>query len=354
MPEDKSSVTKAVLLVNLGSPDSTSEGDVRVYLREFLMDSRVIDAPYLIRKLIVEAFILPKRPKESAHAYQSIWWEEGSPLIVLSQRLQKLLQEKVDAPVELAMRYGNPSIESTLQNLASAYPNLEDILLVPLYPHNDTATTETVIVEAQRVMKKDRLPQHLTILPPFYDHPDYIKALTESVRPYLEQDYDYLLLSYHGIPERHCKKTDPTKKHCLKVENCCSVPSPAHRTCYRRQVFRTSEEFAKALNLPPEKHSLSFQSRLGVDAWLKPATDEELIRLAESGVKKLLVMCPAFVADCLETLEEIGMRGKEDFLAAGGEEFEMIPCLNDHPLWTETLAKWCNDYLAGEKFEGFE
>lgn len=329
-----------ILLVNLGSPDSTSVKDVRKYLGQFLMDERVIDAPYLIRKMIVSLFILPFRPKNSAHAYKEIWWEEGSPLIVLSRRLEKMLQDRIDTPVELAMRYGNPSIEYGIKQLLEK--GVKEIFLFPLYPHYAMATYETVVVEVERVLKKLKTNIELTIQPPFFDDAEYIQALVESTRAFLKDDYDYLLFSYHGVPERHCKKTDPTGKHCLTVENCCEVASEAHAVCYRHQVLKTTEAFVKAAGIPAEKHSVAFQSRLGVDAWLGPATDAELKRLGQEGVKKLLVMCPAFVSDCLETLEEIGLRGKETFQEAGGGEFHLIPCLNDHPAWVDVIEKYCS------------
>ncbi len=332
---------RGVLLVNLGSPDSPSVPDVRRYLRQFLMDPRVIDAPYPIRKMIVELFILPFRPKNSAHAYRQIWWQEGSPLLVLSRNVQRLLQEKIDHPVELGMRYGNPSIEAGIRRLLEHSPEVEEIYLFPMYPHYAMATYETVVVEAKQVLQKLNAPVKLSIQPPFYDDPDYIRALVESTRRFLNREYDHLLFSYHGVPVRHCKKADPTGKHCFRVENCCQVPSPAHATCYRHQVLRTTEAFVQAAGIPRGKYSVAFQSRLGIDEWLQPFTDREIERLAKSGVKKLLVMCPAFVADCLETLEEIGIRGKEIFLENGGEEFHLIPCLNDHSAWIDTLAKFC-------------
>lgn len=341
MPQLTASDRRGILLVNLGSPDSTSVKDVRRYLRQFLMDGRVIDAPYPLRKMIVELFILPFRPASSAHAYQQIWWDEGSPLIVLSRRLESYLKKHLSAPVALGMRYGNPSIESAIRQLLQTGRGIEEVHLLPLYPHYAMATVETVVVEVQRVLKKLAAPLRLTVRPPFYADPGYINALVESARPYLEAPYDHLLFSYHGIPERHCRKADPTGRHCLTEPDCCQVPSPAHATCYRHQVYRTTGEFVRKAGVASDKYSLSFQSRLGVDSWLKPFTAEELKRLGEKGIKKLIVMCPAFVSDCLETLEEIGLRGKETFLAAGGEEFRLIPCLNDHPLWMELLASWC-------------
>ena len=341
MSDHQPALKRAVLLVNLGSPDSTATSDVRKYLREFLMDARVLDAPYLIRKFIVEVCILPFRPEKSAHAYRKIWWEEGSPLIEISRRLHTGVQEQLDMPVELAMRYGNPSIESRIRDLIDQEKDLDEIYLIPLYPHYAMASFETAVVEVQRALKKLQSAIRLTVHPPFYDASNYIQVLVESARPYLEQDFDLLLFSYHGMPERHCRKTDPTGNHCLQVDDCCRVPSVAHETCYRHQVFRTTEEFVRAVGIPEEKYAISFQSRLGVDSWLKPSTTEEIIRLAEAGVKKMLVICPAFVSDCLETLEEIGLRERAAFLDAGGESLQLIPCLNDHPDWVKVLARWC-------------
>ncbi|MGD9900248.1 MAG: ferrochelatase [Calditrichaceae bacterium] len=327
---------RAVLLVNLGSPASPSVKDVRKYLNEFLMDKRVLDAPYPIRRMIVSGFILPFRPKKSAEAYSQIWWEDGSPLIVISKKVQRLLRERMEMPVGLAMSYGNPSIKETLQDLIVS-KKAEEILLIPLYPHYAMSTYETVVAAVKKHLARMNPAVSLKIVPPFYKESHYIDALAASAESHLKWDYDHLLFSYHGLPERHLKKTDPTGNHCLVNENCCSVPSPAHDTCYRAQVFKTTEELVKKSGIPLNKYSVSFQSRLGRDAWLGPFTSEEIVRLANEGVKKLLVICPAFVSDCLETLEEIGLRGKEAFLEAGGEEFRVIPCLNDHPKWIDAL-----------------
>ena len=333
---------RGILLVNLGSPDSYSIPDVRDYLYDFLMDSRVLDIPYPLRWFVVRCCILPFRPKSSAHAYQSIWWPEGSPLIVISRRVQEKVQQRLNEPVELGMRYGRPSIEDAVLNLMKrSKEKISKILLAPLYPHYAMATYETVVVETKRVLKKLDLHVDLSILPPFYDHPLYLQALVESARPYLEQPYDHLLFSYHGLPVRQLKKTDPTGRHCMRRPDCCEVASPAHSVCYRHQVFQTTRLFARALNIPEEKYSIAFQSRLGIDKWVQPFTNEVLQQLPQQGVKRLLVICPAFVADCLETLEEIGIRGRETFLQAGGESFTLIPCLNDHPLWIDALVHWC-------------
>ncbi|MEM7161122.1 MAG: ferrochelatase [Bacteroidota bacterium] len=333
---------RGVLLVNLGSPESPSTKDVRVYLREFLMDERVIDVPYLLRKFLIECIILPTRPKKSAEAYRSIWWDEGSPLIVLSERLKARLQPKVQSDIELGMRYGKMSIESGIDKLVKRNPGIETIHLVPLYPHYAMSSYETVVVKAEEIMAEKYPELRLETLAPFYKDESYISALSKSIEKHLEADYDHILFSYHGIPERHVKKSDVTGEHCLKCENCCEVKSEAHANCYRHQVFETTKAVAKQLHLDPDKFSVSFQSRLGKDPWLRPFTDKEIIRFAEEGKKKLVIVCPAFVSDCLETIEEIGMEAKHEFLEAGGEQFTLVPCLNTDEQWVDTLANWCN------------
>lgn len=331
---------RGILLVNLGSPDSPSVPDVRRYLHQFLMDPRVIDTVYPLRKFIVTCTILPFRPKNSAEAYETIWWKEGSPLVVISRRVQKLLGEKIGEPIALGMRYGNPSIESALRELLGQ--NINEIFLAPLYPHYAMSSYETVVVEVKDKMRKLGCTLPLSILPPFYDNPLYIDALVESAREYLAKDYDHLLFSYHGLPERHLRKSDPTGSHCLvNPDTCCWTDSPAHATCYRAQVYRTTEAFVKKAGIPKEKYSVSFQSRLGRDPWVRPYTDIEIENFAKNGVKRMLVICPAFVSDCLETLEEIGIRARESFIAAGGEDLQQIPCMNDHPAWIEALAQLC-------------
>ena len=336
-------VKKAVVLINLGTPKSTSIPDVKEYLDEFLMDEYVIDVPYLLRALIVKGFILRKRPAQSAEAYESIWWDEGSPLMVISDHLTQKVDKKVDVPVVLAMRYGQPSIKSVFEELKANYSDLEEVLCVPLYPQYAMATTKTVEEEVKRVTSKwsDVV---VSFKSPFYNDEDYIKAQSEVIKPYLN-NYDHILFSYHGLPERHLKKTDPTGKHCLKVENCCSVNSEAHTVCYRHQVYEATNAVVEKLSIPNEKYTISFQSRLGQDKWIKPFTEETLAALGQKGIKRLLVSCPAFVADCIETLEEIGMRGKEVFIKNGGESFEMIPCINDSELWVNTVVKWVDDFI---------
>lgn len=335
-------MSKAVLLVNLGSPDSPSVPDVRKYLREFLMDGRVIDAPYPIRFGIVHFAILPSRPKESAKAYQSIWTEKGSPLMVTSRNLQRKVQEQVTIPVELAMRYQNPSIPDVIARLCDA--GVDHLLLIPLFPHFAMSSYETAVVRVQEVAQQTAPWLKIEVLPPYYNDPGYIQALVASAQPFLGGDFDHLLFSYHGVPERHLRKSDPTGCHCLQTPNCCEVPSPAHARCYRAQCFQTTKLFVEKSGVPKSKYSVAFQSRLGRDPWLSPYTDAELERLAKAGIKKLLVICPAFVADCLETIEEIGERGRETFLHHGGTELTLIPCLNEHPQWIAALK---------EKIDGF-
>lgn len=329
---------RGILIVNLGSPDSPSVPDVRRYLNQFLMDPRVIDSPWIVRRFVVSAFILPTRPRKVAAAYQSVWTPEGSPLVAISRKVETLLKEKVDSPLALGMTYGNPSIEAALRELLNA--KVDEIFLIPMFPHYAMATFEAVVVGVEDTLKKLSPDVRLSTKAPFYDEAEYIDALVAGSKPYLDKGYDHLLFSYHGLPERHLRKSDPTKSHCLMSSGCCQTPSEAHKTCYRHQVLVTTEEFVKRAGIPREKYSVSYQSRLGRDPWLQPYTDDTLKQLAESGVKKLLVMCPSFVADCLETLEEIGDEGKEEFLKHGGKEFEMIPCLNDHPQWIDVLAKW--------------
>ncbi len=334
---------RAVLLTNLGSPDSTSVADVRKYLDQFLMDPYVIQLPWLLRRLIVGLFVLPTRPKASAHAYQSIWWEEGSPLVVLSQRLLEAVRRKTDVPVAVAMRYGSPSIESQFLQLARQ-DGIEEILLIPLYPHYADSTIKTTVEEARSVIARHGLKVKLTVLQPFYEEPDYIDALVASTAPWLSAEFDHILFSYHGLPESHLTKADPTGSHCLKRDDCCQVASPSHATCYRFQVLKTTQRFVEKAGLRPDQYSVAFQSRLGRAKWLEPSTVDTLEKLARNGVKKLLVMCPAFVTDCLETLEEIELQGAEQFRQAGGESLTLIPCLNDHEQWVSVISRWCEEY----------
>jgi ferrochelatase len=315
---------------------------VRRYLNEFLMDGRVMDTPWLLRRFIV-GMILINRPKQAAEAYKKIWLPEGSPLIVTSRKVQAKLQERVTVPVELAMRYQHPSIESALRRLAEQ--KTDETFLVPLFPHYAMSSYETAVVRVRKVARKIAPDMKVAVQPPYGDAPDYIAALAASAANHLAAGCDHLLFSFHGLPERHLRKSDPTGGHCLTVPNCCETGSPAHATCYRAQCFKTVAAFVVKAGVPVNRYSISFQSRLGRDPWLKPYTDFELAGLPKRGVKKLLVICPAFVSDCLETLEEIGIRGRRTFLEAGGKEFAQSPCLNEHPLWMAALEKMVRRFL---------
>ena len=342
---------KGVLLVNLGSPDGPTAKEVKPYLDEFLMDERVIDVPNWLRNLLVRGIILQTRPKKSAKAYAKIWWKEGSPLIVISERFASKVQQQTDLPVALGMRYGSMSIKNALKELKDK--GVSEILLVPLYPHYAMSSYETVVVKTMQEQQVHFPDIKITTLPVFYKNPDYIKVLSERILKGLKNfDYDHILFSYHGIPERHIRKSDPTKFHCKIDGSCCQINSVAHNTCYRHQCYDTTELVKAELNLDEDKVSTSFQSRLAGDPWLKPYTDFEFERLAKAGVKKLAVITPAFVSDCLETLEEIAMEGKEQFMEAGGEDYIHIPCLNESDSWVTLMAEWINNWHKNETLPG--
>ena len=327
-----------ILLINLGTPDSTSTPDVRRYLREFLNDPRVIDIHPIARWVLLNLVILPFRPAKSAEAYRTIWTDKGSPLLIYGQELQNSLQEKMGDSVSvlLAMRYGQPSIEEGLQNLVKQ--DVSKILVFPMFPQYSSAANGSAIEKVYEVASKMWNVPPIQVLDTFYDDPGFIEAFRQVAQPVLD-DFkpDFTLLSYHGLPERHVIKSDATKQHCLKSETCCDSISTVNRYCYRAHCYATSRALAAALNLSEDKYSVSFQSRLGPTAWIKPYTDKVLPELAEKGVKRLAVMCPAFVADCLETLEEIEIRAAEDWHSLGGEALRLVPSLNVHPAWVEAL-----------------
>ncbi|MBT4915907.1 MAG: ferrochelatase [Formosa sp.] len=336
---------KGVLLVNLGSPDSPTPKDVKKYLGEFLMDERVIDVPKWARTLLVKGIILNTRPKVSAKAYSKIWWEEGSPLIVLSERLENKLNKEVEVPTALAMRYGSMTIKKGLQNLVDQ--GVDEVLIIPLYPQFAMATTETIL-ELSKELRDQFFPNlNLSNLPPFYNDTDYIKVLSSKIKASLDgKTYEHLLFSYHGIPERHIRKSDITKSHCKIDKSCCITPSEAHKYCYKHQCLEVTRLVGKELGLEESTYSTSFQSRLGFDPWLRPYTDRTIERLGKEGTKSMAIATPAFVSDCLETLEEIAMEGEEIFHEVGGKNFTTIPCLNDDPAWVSLLAKWIKEWTS--------
>jgi protoporphyrin/coproporphyrin ferrochelatase len=326
---------QGVLLVNLGSPASPSSPDVRRYLREFLMDPRVIDLPYPARFALVNGIIAPFRAGRSSEAYSKIWTEAGSPLVSISRRLAAQLEHQLGMRVGIAMRYGQPAIAGVLEKLS--LDGVRQLVVIPLFPHYAMSSYESAVLKVRQAAAEITPWMSLTVVPPYFDDPDYVQALVAASGPYLSPDA-HVLFSFHGVPERHIRKTDPSGCHCLQVPGCCETPSPARETCYRSQCLATLKAFASRAGLLPGTYSFSFQSRLGRDRWLAPATQDQLVHLARSGVRKLAVICPAFTVDCLETIEEIGIRGKEIFMAEGGAEFHLVPCLNDHPVWVKTLA----------------
>ena len=336
---------RAVLLINLGSPDSTSVPDVRRYLREFLGDERVLDMPAALRWLLLEGIILRIRSKKSAHAYGQVWTAEGSPLLVIARSIRQKLGEALGSqlPVYLAMRYGNPSVGSVVAQMGA--DGIEDVLLFPQYPHYAMSSWETVVVKV--LAEAGRVPGlRIATVQPFFADPDYIEALHTASATHLAQPHDHLLYSYHGLPARHMRKADSSRAHCLIAPDCCITASPAHATCYRAQCLATTRALTARAGIAAARHSVSFQSRLAGEPWLQPYTDHELARLPAAGVKRLLVICPAFTSDCLETLEEIQQQGRDTFLGAGGESFTQIPCLNDHPAYVDFLARRADRWLT--------
>ena len=334
---------KGVLLVNLGSPESPEPKDVKKYLGEFLMDERVIDVPLWARTLLVKGIILNTRPKQSAKAYKKIWWEDGSPLIVLSERLQEAVQKHTELPIALAMRYGSMTIKKGLQELVDK--GVEEVFIIPLYPQFAMATTETILVLAEEVRQANFPNLKIDSLPAFYNKPEYIKVLAESVKGHLQgKDYEHLLFSYHGVPERHIRKSDITKSHCKIDGSCCETASKAHEFCYRHQCKEVTRLVGEYLGLEDNSYSTSFQSRLGFDPWLQPYTDRTIERLGKKGIKSMAIVTPAFVSDCLETLEEIAMEGEEIFHELGGKDFTTVPCLNTDASWVKLLSDWINQW----------
>jgi ferrochelatase len=333
-----------VLLLNLGSPEAPTAAAVRPYLREFLSDPRVIDIPAPLRWLLLNVFILPFRPRKSAEAYAKVWTPEGSPLLVHSRAFADKLSAELGPGyrVALAMRYGNPSIPSVLAGLLRE--PLKEIILVPLYPQYASSSTGTALEAALRALSLQWNVPSVRIVPPFFDRPEYLDAMGENAAPRLDAFRpDHVLFSYHGLPERHIRKSEYSGAHadlCLAQANgCCADHGIVNPFCYRSQSFATTRALASRLGLDPARTSTAFQSRLGRTPWIKPYTDEVLVTLARSGVRRLAVFSPSFVADCLETLEEMQIRGRESFLAAGGEDLMLIPALNANAAWARGMAE---------------
>ncbi len=329
---------RAVILMNLGSPDTTKVSDVRRYLNEFLMDERVIDSPWLVRTLLVKGIITPFRAPKSAEAYASIWTDNGSPLVHITELLQAEVAKKIESPVVIAMRYGNPTMKHAYEQVLKQMPDVEEVILLPLYPHYAMSSYETAVEHARTVHSEQQYKFAIKFVNAFYNHPAYINALATSMKEYVAGNDTHILFSYHSIPERHIFKSDVTGCHCLKVADCCNVPSKAHAECYRHQCYQTTALVAKALGLPEERYSVAFQSKLGRSAWLTPATTARMEQMPKEGIKDLIVVCPSFVSDCLETLEEIAIRERENFEEAGGQNYKYIPCLNTDKLWVDAVV----------------
>ena len=339
----KTSGSIGVLLVNLGTPEAPATAEVRAYLREFLSDPRVIDINPLGRWLLLNVFILPFRPAKSAAAYRSVWMPGGSPLLVHSRAfadgVQTSLNEKAPGRfvVRLAMRYGQPSIPSVLEELLKQ--DLERLIILPLFPQYSSAATGSALERVMKAVAESWNVPAIDSFDSFYDAPAFIDGFRDVARPVLDAFApDHILFSYHGLPERQVKKSDTTGTHCLASANCCDSICPANRSCYRAHCVATTNAIVSALSLAPGTFSYSFQSRLGRTPWIKPYTDLVLPELAQKGIKRLAVFSPAFVADCLETVEEIGIRAKEQWQALGGEELVLIPSLNAHPTWVNGVA----------------
>lgn len=341
-------LSKAILFMNLGSPDSFQVKDVKKYLTEFLLDERVIDISQPFRSILVQGLIVPFRTKGSAAKYETIWTKNGSPLVHTTSLVTAAVEKYTNIPSAYSMRYGQPTTKNKLDELQNMFPQLDELIVFPLYPHYAMSSYETAVEDVKDAFQTSNYSFSLNIVQPFYNHPAYTSALAESFKPYLIDDYDHLLFSYHGIPERHVKRTDPTKQHCLFQKDCCSVASVAHDFCYRHQVFDTTEIVAGRLELPKNKYSVAFQSRLG-PKWLLPNTADILKQLPAKGIKKLVIACPAFVSDCLETLEEIEMEGRETFMEAGGTSYKVIPCLNTSQSWINSIAEIIKDTEKNNK-----
>ncbi len=331
-----------VLLVNLGTPDSARFGAVRRYLNEFLTDGRVIDLPWLSRQLLVRGVIVPRRFMNSTRLYQQVWTDRGSPLLLHSQETRDQLQQALgeEFHVVLGMRYQNPSLSSALEELRDAYVN--QLIVLPLFPQYASATTGSVHAKVMETIKDWMVIPHLTFVNNYCTDAGFINAFAEVGRSYAPHEYDHVLFSYHGLPERHLTKADSSGQLCLKQKNCCASWNNQNRYCYRAQCYATTRALAEALDL--KEYSICFQSRLGNDPWTQPYTEETIRQCAEKGMKHLLVFAPSFTCDCLETILEIGKEYAEVFKHAGGEELTLVRSLNTHPAWIDALKNLVQQY----------
>lgn len=328
---------KGVLLVNLGTPDEPTRGAVYRYLKQFLLDPRVIDIGTIPRNLLVRGIIAPFRSKSASELYKELWTEEGSPLKLYGYKLKELLQQSMgeDYRVELAMRYQSPSIEYGLNVLLDE--GVSELIVVPLFPHYASASTGSVYEEVMRILMQEQAIPKLRFVNSYYEHTEFIASILERAKEHDLKEYDHVLFSYHGLPVRQLVKADRSKSHCQKIANCCEVLTDNNQHCYSAQCHATTRALVSALNLKEEQYTTCFQSRLGKDPWVQPYTSDILEERAKVGDKKLLVFCPAFVADCLETTIEVSVEYKEEFEELGGEHVQLVDSLNDHPRWVEGL-----------------
>lgn len=328
---------KGVLLVNLGTPDAPTRGAVYRYLQQFLLDPRVIDYPWLPRNLLVRGIIAPFRSGSSAKLYKQLWTPEGSPLKVYGERVAQGVQEILgeEYVVELAMRYQQPSIDSALERLIRQ--QVSEITVFPMFPQYASATTGSVHAEVMRLLgQKDSIPE-IRMINSYYDYQPMIDIFADNARQFDLDSYDHILFSYHGLPQRQLRKADDFG-HCLQSPNCCRTIGPINQFCYSAQCHATTRAIADRLSLTPEQYTTTFQSRLGPEAWVQPYTSTVIEQQAEQGAKRLLVFSPAFVADCLETIIEIGHEYQEEFEELGGEKVDLVPSLNDDPRWIQAIT----------------
>ncbi|SDE55554.1 ferrochelatase [Mucilaginibacter pineti] len=331
---------KGVLLVNLGTPDSPSTADVRTYLNEFLMDPRVIDVNPVLRTLLVRGIIVPFRAPKSAKLYREIWSETtGSPLMHYSILQHEALKQRLgdEYMVELAMRYQNPTIESALNRLKDAL--VDEIQVIALFPQYASASTGSVYDKVMELILQWPTKPNISFVNSFHDNELMIATFAENGRKYNPESFDHVLFSFHGLPQRQLIKADHTHKHCLKVNDCCQTLTDTNKFCYSAQSHHTAKLIAEKLNIPKEKYTICFQSRLGNDPWVQPYTSEIVAKLAGEGKKSLLVFCPAFVADCLETVYEVTTEYGDEFKALGGDRVQLVESLNDSPTWIDALEK---------------
>ncbi len=319
-----------ILLLNTGTPSSCKPSDVRKYLKEFLMDGRVLDMPFWIREILVKWLIVPFRNKKSARAYAKIWTSDGSPLLMHSNELTKKIQEALNVKVALGLSYAKPSIQTALDELKGCL----NIIVVPLFPQYASATSGSVIQEVMRCLSSWQVIPELSIQGPFANHERFLDAWHARAQEIDIPSYDHVLFSFHGLPIKHIQKSD--RAGCCLKKNCCSTLNEENAYCYRAQCTHTATELARRLNI--ENYTICFQSRLGLDKWLSPYTSNVIKERRKMGDKRLLVFAPSFVADCLETLYEIGMEYREEFLMQGGQSLDLVPSLNTHPAWIQALT----------------